>query len=641
MFKASIPKCRSARSPDNGMQVVWAMFMRLLLFLAVLAMGSIHYADSIVEVEPEVQDTPRSAPKKSKAKASDIINSFESNTTEGWQPRIGHESVSVTQADRYSGSYSLLTTGRQAEYSGCKINVSSAMSTGSEYRVAMWARLAPGSSPTTLKISLERKVGNNITYHPVVWSPVTAQGWTRLSTVYEYELPHDSLWLYVESTEGTSSFYIDDFALEYLPPPQVQTDIPSLKSHLAPNFKIGAAIWQGDITGAHAQLLKKHFNSITAEDAMKWGPIHPTEETYDFGPADALVDFAKANGMEVRGHALVWHKQVPDWLFLDAAGAPMTPTPQNKALLLQRLETHIRAVVTHFGDSVQAWDVANEVIDHTRPDGLRRNKWYEICGREYIDRAFIVARDAAPHAKLYINDYQTTLPAKRAALLNLVQDLKSRSIPIDGVGHQMHSDISWPSGADVVQTIDMFSAIPGIDNQITELDISIYDNDHDAYDVIPPSVLLKQGYRYRELFDAFRQLQGKISSVTFWGKADDHTWLSYYPITRLQAPLLFDDRLQAKPAFWGIVDPEKLKIEISGRVISDTGQGIRSAAVTLTDASGSRRTAITNALGFYSFSGVAPFENYFLVAAAKRYRFIARQLTPSSDLSDIDLVGVE
>jgi beta-glucosidase len=333
---------------------------------------------------------------------------------------------------------------------------------------------------------------------------------------------------------------------------QIQTDIPSLSETFADYFPVGAAIWREDITGPHAELLKKHFSSVTAENAMKWAVIEPTEANFNFAPADALVEFAKTNHMLVRGHTLCWHKQYPAWLFQDANGAAMTPTPENKALLLQRLENHIRGVVSHYRDDVYAWDVVNEVIDPDQPDGFRRSPWFLITGTDYIDTAFRVAHEVAPKAKLYINDFETTSLAKRAFLYNLVRTLRRRGIPLDGVGHQMHSDIKTPSASALVKTIDLFAGL-GIDNQITELDMSVYGDRTSRYMDISDQLLLQQSYRYRDFFNVIRQLKGKISSVTFWGLADDHTWLKNYFIRRLDLPLLFDEKLQAKPAYWQVV----------------------------------------------------------------------------------------
>jgi beta-glucosidase len=339
--------------------------------------------------------------------------------------------------------------------------------------------------------------------------------------------------------------------------PVIQNDLPSLYRTFENYFPIGAAIWPGDVNGTHSELLKKHFNSITAENAMKWAVIEPTEGNFNFAPADSLVAFARSNHMLVRGHTLCWHKQLPRWLFKDASGNPMTPTPENKALLLRRLENHIRAVVSHYKDDVYAWDVVNEVIDPDEPDGFRRSPWFVITRTDYIDLAFRVAHEVAPKAKLFINDYDTTDVPKRTFLYNLVRDLRKRGVPVDGVGHQMHSDIRDPSSAVLTETINMFSAL-GVDNQITELDISVYHDRVNRYATIPQELLQQQGYRYQDFFNAFRKLKGKISSVTFWGVADDHTWLKSYFIQRLDLPLPFDERLQAKPAYWGIVDPSRL-----------------------------------------------------------------------------------
>ena len=335
------------------------------------------------------------------------------------------------------------------------------------------------------------------------------------------------------------------------------TTTPSLAQSFISYFPIGAAVTPGDLKGPHAELLQRHFNSVVAENDMKWSRIHPAENAYEFSRADAIVAFVRANHMRMRGHTLVWHRQNPEWLFQDAAGAELKPTPENKALLLSRLEKHIRSVVGRYRDDVYAWDVVNEVIDPNQPDGFRRTPWYLITGTDYIDTAFRVARELAPKAKLFINDYDTTDPVKRQFLFNLVRDLKRRGVPVDGVGHQMHINIDCPSVADFVETVNMFAQL-GVDQQVTELDMSLYHSSQDSYPQPYPVALGKQAARYRELFDALRQMKGKITGVTFWGIADDHTWLSRFPATRSDWPLLFDAQAQPKRAFWAIVDPSRL-----------------------------------------------------------------------------------
>lgn len=339
-----------------------------------------------------------------------------------------------------------------------------------------------------------------------------------------------------------------------------ERDIPSLYQHLAEYFPIGTAIWSGDMEGEHAFLVKKHFNSITSENDMKFESVEPTEGNFTFEKADAQVAFAKKNGMKIRGHTLVWHEQTPAWVFKDANGKPMTPTAANKALLLKRLENHIRTVVKHFGDDVYAWDVVNEVIDPKESDGFRKSEWYKITGTDFIKMAFRVTREVAPNAKLFINEYSTTDKKKRRFLYDLIADLQKQNVPIDGVGHQMHENLETPTKEDIAETINLFSNL-NIENQITELDISVY-NDYDAktgfrdYGEIDRKMLVKQGYRYRDFFDVFKSLKGKITSVTFWSHSDDHTWLT--KPKKIDAPLLFDRNLKSKPAFWGIVDASKL-----------------------------------------------------------------------------------
>jgi endo-1,4-beta-xylanase len=491
---------------------------------------------------------------------SGIHTNFESGTREGWAPRIGRETLTVTTADAHGGAYSLLTTGRQAAFDGPAFNAAGKLCNGSRYQVTLWAKLAPGQAAAQLRVSLQRTLNGVTNFNTVVPNTTVTDGqWVRLRTTYDFAFNYQSLTLYVESASGTASFYIDDVDITLVPPPVAERDIPSVYQSLAEFFPVGAAVWQGDLTGEHAFLLKKHFNSLTSENDMKWGSLQPTEGVFTFANADAQVAFAKANNLLVRGHTLVWHTQNPAWLFNDAGGQPLTPTPENKALLLGRLENHIRAVMTRYKDDIYAWDVVNEVIDPAQPDGFRRSPWFNLTGTEYIERAFRVAHEVDPDARLYINDFDTTNPVKRQFLYNLVADLKARGVPVDGVGHQMHNNVDFPSGQAIIDTINLFYAL-GLDNQITELDVSVYSNSFPGpvtdYADIPAERFVRQGYRYRTFFEAFRQLKGKISNVTFWGQADDHTWLT--SAARVNAPLLFDTSLKKKLAYWGVVDPLQL-----------------------------------------------------------------------------------
>ena len=165
--------------------------------------------------------------------------------------------------------------------------------------------------------------------------------------------------------------------------------------------------------------------------------------------------------MHVRGHTLVWHNQTPAWVFNDANGNPMTPTPENRALLIQRMQNHIQAVMTHFGNDVPIWDVVNEPIDQSQPDGYRRSPWFNIIGPEYIEIALQAARAASPTAKLYINDFDTTEPGqarfaarpgarpqepRRAARRRRPPDAQQHRVPAGADGHRRRSTLFATTG---------------------------------------------------------------------------------------------------------------------------------------------------------------------------------------------------
>lgn len=488
---------------------------------------------------------------------SGLTSGFESGTAEGWTAR-GSESVAVTNEAAHSGSFSLKTTGRTQTWNGPSHDVLGKLTRGAKYTISVWARLAPGEPETQLRVSLQRTYQGNTTYETVIPNTaVTADQWVRLETSYTMGNDADALTLYVESASGLAGFYIDDFALAYVPLLPVQTDIPALKDVLAGTFLIGAAIPPSQTSDIHADLLKRHFNSVTAENAMKWESIEPQEGQYTWADADTIVQFAKANGIKVRGHTLAWHSQTPAWVFQDAGGADLQPSPESKALVLQRLENHIRALAGRYKDDIYAWDVVNEVLEPSEAGCMRQSPWYKLTGLDFIRTAFRVAREVAPSAKLFINDYSTEQPQKRDCLYNLIRDLRAEGVPIDGVGHQMHVNIDNPALPALEAMITKFIDL-GIEQHITELDVSIYPNSTDSYTSVPQETLVKQGYRYKQIFDLFRRYKSQITAVTVWGVSDDHTWLKSFPINRLDLPLLFDEQLQAKYAYWGVVNPSQL-----------------------------------------------------------------------------------
>ena len=528
----------------------------LLLYVESTSATASYYIDSfsIVQLAP-----PPGPP----ANTAGATSSFESGGLEGWASRTGGEMVANTTADAHGGTRSLLTTNRTATFQGPAFDVTNVMFNGSRYRVELWAKLAPGQTATQLRVSLQRNLGTFTTsFHTLVGNTtVTSDAWVMMAATFDNTLANTSLSLYVESASGNQPFYIDDFKITFIPPAVAELDIPSVYQTMAPYFPVGTAVGGADSSGQSAVLLTKHFNSMTSENDMKWDATEATQGVFTFANADAQVAFAKANNMRVRGHTLVWHAQTPAWVFNDAAGNPMTPTPENRALLIQRMRSHIQGVVTHFGTDVDTWDVVNEAIDQSQPDGYRRSPWFTIIGPEFIDLAFQAAREFAPTAKLHYNDFSTTDTTKLAFIAALVSGMKGRGVPIDGVGHQMHNNVDFPSGAAVTNALDTIHAL-GVENAVTELDVSVYSNSFPGpvldYTNIPAARFVLQGYRYRTFFEAFKQAAqaGKLKTVTLWGKSDAATWLT--SSTRVDGPLLFDVSFKKKHAYWAVVDPLQL-----------------------------------------------------------------------------------
>ncbi len=482
-----------------------------------------------------------------------VSSDFENGTTQGWTGRAS-ETVAVTTT-AHTGSGALAISGRTASWQGPALDVLDVFEKGTSYTISAWVRMADAAD--NARLSIERRAGDTAAYDQVVGNTSAPAGsWVHLTGRYTLAHDVDALRLYVETASTTGALAIDDITISYTPALPIQTDIPSVRE-VVTEFPVGVAITGAEIVTEHGQLLARHFNSVTPGNALKWDVTEPRENEFTFAQADPLIAYAKQNGLAVRGHTFVWHNQTPSWVFTGADGQPMTATTEDKALLLSRLENHIRTVGAEYGDTIGAWDVVNEVIDETQPDGMRRSPWFDVAGLDYLRTAFRVAREVLPNAELFINDYNTNVPAKRDHLFTLVQKLKAEGVPIDGVGHQMHINVSWPSTAETEAMIQKFIPL-GVEQQITEMDVSIYTGNGESFPSPPADRLLQQAYKYRDMFALFRKYPAEITSVTLWGLADDNTWLDTFPVTRKDAPLLFDTRLQAKPAYWGVVDPSRI-----------------------------------------------------------------------------------
>ena len=328
-----------------------------------------------------------------------------------------------------------------------------------------------------------------------------------------------------------------------------------LKGYYASYFPVGASVSPRGLKTDEAKLILTQFNSITAENAMKIGPIHPEENKFNWAPADEIVAFAQANGLKMRGHTLVWHNQLPGWIFIDQKGDTVS-----KEVLLNRLKTHITEVVTRYKGKIYAWDVVNEVISDNRNEFYRNSPWFKICGEEFIAKAFQYAHEADPDALLFYNDYNEIHSVKRKKIIKLVTDLKKAGVPIHGIGLQGHWGVNEPSRSQLDSTLAEFTAT-GFKLHITELDVSVYQKEHQRrdrkasdYDTTFTALKEKQQLEiYKICFEVFRKYKSSISSVTFWNVSDRHSWLDNFPVRdRKDYPLLFDKNLKPKNAYYEV-----------------------------------------------------------------------------------------
>jgi endo-1,4-beta-xylanase len=344
----------------------------------------------------------------------------------------------------------------------------------------------------------------------------------------------------------------------------------TLKDAYKGAFHVGVAINTAQILGVDEPgdaIIAAQFDSITPENALKWERILLKPGMYDFTLADKYVAFGEKHHMFIVGHNLVWHAQTPESVFQDDLGKPIT-----REALLQRLHDHIYTVVGRYKGRIQSWDVVNEALNE---DGtLRKSKWEQIIGDDYILKAFQWAHEADPQAELNYNDYNLENPAKRAGAIALVKKLQTAGIPIAVVGDQAHVSLRSPTAEVEDQTVKELAAT-GVKVAITELDIDVLPEvSWGSADVslhaaasakmnpypngLPDAVQRELAQKYASLFAVYWKNRAVMSRVTLWGLSDADSWRNDWPIEgRTDDCLLWDRKLQPKPAFQAVIDVVK------------------------------------------------------------------------------------
>ena len=312
----------------------------------------------------------------------------------------------------------------------------------------------------------------------------------------------------------------------------------------------------GLLDPAYAQTVAAEFNQLTPENEMKWETIEPEPGVFDFTRADAIVSFARDNGMTVRGHTLVWHSQLAPWV----------EALTGEDAVREAMTRHIQTVVAHFRDTfpgvVVAWDVVNEAINVQQGAMggtaiYRDSVFYRELGENFIAEAFQIARDTDPDVLLFYNDFgvEGTLGAKSVGTYDMVSGLVARGVPINGMGFQMHTGPldQGPNADDFAANVARYAEL-GLQVEVTEMDVTLC-----AVGGNPLGQEL-QRYRYNRIVSACFASPA-CRSVSLWGLGDANSWLNDTGCTQgmltldtLPAPLAFDDSFGRKAAWWGVYD---------------------------------------------------------------------------------------
>lgn len=343
------------------------------------------------------------------------------------------------------------------------------------------------------------------------------------------------------------------------------TDNRGLKDYFNNDFNIGAAVSTRTFATNDEEMLglvTREFNTITTENALKWGPVHPKEDKWNFEVPDKFVEFGVKNKMHIQGHVLVWHSQVPRDLFVDPNGKQISQEGLKK-----RMTDHISTLVERYKGKINSWDVVNESI--TPEDGYRKSKWFEIMGPEFMEHAYYLTHEIDPDCHLLYNDYSMDNAKKREHVVELVEKYKKKGVPIHGIGLQGHVNLDKPDLKEWEKSIEAFAAT-GMRLHITELDVDVlpydwgrtsevstnieYAKSLNPYtEGLPKDIEDKFTKRYEEIFKLFLKHRDKIDRVTFWGTTDDFSWKNNFPVRgRTNYPLLFDRQHKPKNAYFAV-----------------------------------------------------------------------------------------
>ena len=472
--------------------------------------------------------------------------------TDGWYARsAGGAAIAVTEEQ------SLLITGRTATWNSPGRNF--ALVPGKTYAVTVLVKQDELAS-TGITLSVAHTLDGVESYENL-GSCTAKQGvWTRIQATYiagEY----DKYVLYVEGGEANTSFQIKDFSCHEQVLKYGRAGIPSLKDVYAEYFDVGTAVTGSEVmTADRMAFYATQFNIFIAGNEMKpdalinvGGSAIAVRDSGDqtivqvkFDRCKGLLKWAQANGVKVHGHTLVWHNQTPKAFFHEDydTNKPLV----SREVMLARLESYIQQVLTwteeNYPGVIVSWDVVNEAASDSGRR-LRSSLWTQVVGEDFINRAFEYARKyAAPHVKLYYNDYNSEMTVKALIIRDIVDSLIADGT-IDGYGFQSHYTVQSTNLFLVKVAMKEMAKRTLQDGtplrlRISELDVGISANTEYYWNL--------QADFYDQLFQLYVEYADQMEAVHTWGTIDSLSWRA------TTYPLLFNGLSQPKPAFYALVD---------------------------------------------------------------------------------------